>query len=64
MYKLSLTMSTIDQKLDQIIEDIELIKNHLKIVPDKDSEITDIKSSINQYKIFAIDELEIKHKNT
>ena len=59
MYKLSLTMSTIDQKLDQIIEDIELIKNHLKIVPDKDSEITDIKSSINQYK-----QLILKPSNT
>ena len=62
MYKLSLTMSTIDQKLDQIIEDIELIKNHLKIVPDRDSEITDIQSSINQYKIFAIDELKLNTK--
>ena len=55
-------MSLIEQKLDKIISDLDLIKNHLKIVPDKDSEITDMKSSISEYEKFAKEELKLNAK--
>ena len=52
-----MTMS--EQKLDQIITDLELIKNHLKIVPNRDSEVIDMKSSISEYEMFAKNELKL-----
>jgi len=55
-------MSIIEEKLDQILQDLDLIKNHLKIVPDKDSKITDMKSSISEYENFAQEELKLNEK--
>lgn len=53
---------TSEEKLDQILSDLDLIKNHLKIVPDKDSKITDMKSSISEYEKFAKEELKLNAK--
>ena len=44
---------TTEDRLDQILQDLELIKNHLKIVPDREITVTDKKSSIEQYEKFA-----------
>jgi hypothetical protein len=55
-------MTAIEEKLDEILQDLDLIKNHLKIVPDKDSEITDMKSSISEYERFAKEELHLNEK--
>ena len=52
----------VEEKLDQIIQDLELIKNHLKIVPDKDSHIIDPKSSLSEYEIFAKNQLNLNEK--
>ncbi|NQV40189.1 MAG: site-specific integrase [Nitrosopumilus sp.] len=51
-----------DAKLDLILQDLNLIKNHLKIVPDKDSEIIDLKSSISEYETYAKEELKLNAK--
>lgn len=51
-----------DDKLDQILQDLELIKNHLKIVPDIELEITDYKSSVEKYEKFAKNELKLNEK--
>ena len=42
----------IEEKLDQILLDLDLIKNHLKIIPDKDYEIIDKTSSVSEYEKF------------
>jgi len=55
-------MTKIEQKLDQILQDLDLIKSHLNIVPNKDSEINDLKSSISEYEIFAQQELKLNEK--
>ena len=55
-------MTMIEAKLDLILQELETIKNHLKIVPDKDSEITDLKSSISEYETFAKEELKLNAK--
>ena len=52
---------TVENKLDQIIQDLELIKNNLKIVPDREIIITDKKLSIKQYEKFA-KELKLNEK--
>ncbi len=52
----------IEAKLDLILQELETIKNHLKIVPDKDSEITDMKSSVSEYETFAKEELKLNAK--
>ena len=49
----------IEQKLDQILSDLELIKNNLKIIPDRTITITDFNTSILQYEEFAKEELKI-----
>jgi len=51
-----------EQKLDEILSDLDLIKNHLKIVPDRDSEIIDLKSSISEYEKYAQQELKLNEK--
>jgi len=48
-----------DEILQKISFDLDSIKNHLKIVPDKFITITDIDSKIENYKEFAINELGI-----
>ena len=48
-----------EEKLDQILADLDSIKNHLKIVPDKFVTITDIETKIQHYEKYAIDELGI-----
>jgi len=48
-----------EEKLDQIIADIEQIKKALKIVPDRDATITDFEDSVSGYEEFAIEELEL-----
>jgi len=53
---------TSEKKLDRILQDLDLIKNHLRIVPDKDLEIEDSKSSIIQYEKFAKEELKLNEK--
>ena len=50
----------IDNKLKQIITDLELIKKALKIVPDKESTITDFQSSISEYEKFAQEDLKLE----
>lgn len=55
-------MSMIEEKLDLILQNLELIRNHLKIVPDKDLEVKDGKSSIEQYETFAKEELKLNAK--
>jgi integrase len=52
----------INEKLDHILQDLELIKNHLKIVPDKDIQIKDRKSSVSEYEKFAQEELKLDEK--
>lgn len=47
------------EKLDKIILDLEQIKNHLKIVPDKFVTITDIEEKIENYEKYAVSELGI-----
>ena len=53
---------TNDEKLDLILQDLELIKNHLKIVPDREITITERKSSVELYEKFAKDELKLNEK--
>ena len=48
-----------DEKLDQILSDLEQIKNHLKIVPDKFVTVTDIETKIENYEEYAVNELDI-----
>ena len=55
-------MTVVEKKLDQIIQDLELIKSNLKIVPDREITLTDKKSSIEQYEKFAKDELKLNEK--
>jgi len=55
-------MTITEEKLDQILQDLELIKNHLKIVPDRDSTIDDLKSSISDYETYAKEELKLNSK--
>lgn len=50
---------TSDEKLDQILLDLEQIKNHLKIVPDKFVTVTDIETKIENYEEYAVNELGI-----
>jgi len=52
-------MSQIEHKLDKIIEDLTLIKNHWKIVEDRETNITDFEAKISEYEQFAINELKI-----
>lgn len=52
-------MSLIEEKLDQILEDLSLVKKVLKIVPNRDAAITDFDESITGYEEFASDELGI-----
>ena len=55
-------MIVIEKKLDQILSDLELIKNHLKIIPDRETTIADAKSSIEQYERFATEQLKLNQK--
>lgn len=48
-----------EEKLDRILSDLDSIKNHLKIVPDKFITVTDIDGKIENYKEFAMNELGI-----
>jgi len=48
-----------DEILQKISSDLDSIKNHLKIVPDKFVTITDIETKIKNYEKYAIDELGI-----
>ena len=48
-----------DEILQKISFDLDSIKNHLKIVPDKFITITDIDAKIENYKEFAVNELGI-----
>jgi len=55
-------MSSINEKLDVILQDLELIKNQLKIVPNRDIVIDNGKSSIEDYEKFAQEELKLDEK--
>jgi len=46
-----------DEILQKISSDLDSIKNHLKIVPDKFITITDFEDNISRYGEFAVDEL-------
>ncbi len=46
-----------DEILQKISSDLDSIKNHLKIVPDKFITITDIEENIGNYQEFAENEL-------
>lgn len=48
-----------EEKLDRIIEDLDQIKKVLKIVPDRQTTITNFEDSLENYEIFALDELKI-----
>jgi len=50
-----------DEILQKISSDLDSIKNHLKIVPDKFITITDIEGKIENYQEFAITELGLSH---
>lgn len=52
----------INEKLDHILQDLELIKNQLKIVPNRDITIDNGKSSISEYEKFAQEELKLDEK--
>jgi hypothetical protein len=45
------------EKLDKILSDLDSIKNHLKIVPNKFVTLTDNEGHIEGYQEFAITEL-------
>jgi len=53
-------MSLIEKKLNQILQDLDLIKKSLKIVPDKDGKIEDFETSIESYEKFAKEELKLE----
>jgi len=48
-----------DKILQKISSDLDSIKNHLKIVPDKFITITDIEGKIEDYQEFAVNELDL-----
>ena len=48
-----------DKILQKISSDLDSIKNHLKIVPDKFITITDIERKIEDYQEFAVNELDL-----
>lgn len=50
---------TDSEKLDRVLFDLDSIKNHLKIVPDKFITITSIEENIENYKEFAENELSL-----
>lgn len=50
------------EQINQILSDLQLIKKALKIVPDKDIQIKDGKSSISEYEKFAQEELKLDEK--
>lgn len=50
-----------DEILQKISSDLDSIKNHLKIVPDKFITITDFEDNISEYEEFAEDELELSN---
>ena len=52
-------MQLIEKKLESILQDLQLIKKQLKIVPDRDSTVKDFEASISKYEEFARDELGI-----
>ena len=52
----------INEKLDHILQDLELIKNQLKIVPNREIVIDNGKSSIEDYEKFAQEELKLDEK--
>lgn len=51
-----------DDKLDQILQELALIKSHLKIVPDREITVNDGRFSIEQYETFAKTELKLDEK--
>lgn len=53
---------SIDEKLDYIISEINLIKNHFKIVPNRDITINDVQSSVINYETFASEDLKLNKK--
>ena len=55
-------MSSIQDRFEQILSSLKRIEKHLKIVPDREIEIKDCQSSVEQYKIFAKTELKLDEK--
>ena len=53
---------SIDEKLDFIISEINLIKKHFKIIPDRDVTINDAQSSVIDYETFASEDLKLNKK--
>lgn len=53
-------MLLIEDTLEQILQDIQLIKKQLKIVPDIDGTISDFDSSVSAYEKFAKEELKLE----
>jgi len=53
---------SIDEKLDFLISEINLIKKHFKIIPDRDITINDIQSSVTDYETFASEDLNLNKK--
>ncbi len=56
-------MHTISEKLDLLISEINLIKNHFKIVPDREIILKDKKFNVLEYENFAKDVLNL-NENT
>lgn len=50
-------MSEVEQKLDQILQDLDMVKKALKIVPDRNQDITNNETSLEDYYRYAKDEL-------
>lgn len=53
-------MSQVEEKLEKVLQDLDLIKKALKIVPDREATINDYDSSIGEYEKFAIEELKLE----
>ncbi len=54
LYSIRDTVKNQNQKIDNLQDDINLIKKSLNILPDKFLEISDIENSINEYEKYAI----------
>ena len=53
-------MSSVEKKLNQMLQDLDLIKNKLNIVPNREITISDYEFSVKSYEEFARDELKIQ----
>lgn len=53
-------MTTDSEKLDKILESLSRLEKHHKIMPDKETTVTDFESNISSYEEFAIEDLKLE----